>query len=133
MTLRLLSVGFAVFVLLALYLGWHAQMLSFAGPLAGVKILVWSAFLAFTGYSAYCSAKEDLFATVRRMAEWHWGRQIGVDLYIGLLLSVFVVYLNEGSALVTLCWLVPVLLFGNLATLLYVVIHFDRIVAHFLT
>lgn len=48
-------------------------------------------------------------------------------LYLGLML--FVIYLHEGSVLVTCLWLLPILAFANLATLLYVGIHFDAIVA----
>jgi hypothetical protein len=46
------------------------------------------------------------------------------------LLSLSVVYLHEGP-LAALAWLVPVLLFANLATLLYVAIHFEALVARF--
>jgi hypothetical protein len=46
------------------------------------------------------------------------------------LLSLSVIILHEGFV-VALVWLVPVLLFANLATLLYVAIHFEALVARF--
>jgi tryptophan-rich sensory protein len=62
------------------------------------------------------------------MSDWHWGRQIGIDLYIGLLLSVFLIYLHTGSVGIALFWLIPCLIFGNLATLLYFAIHYNSLV-----
>lgn len=123
---------FAAFAATALYLGWHDNIFSMKGPLSAGKFVVWVAFLGFTGYTIYCSLRENLFKSIAKMAELHWGRQVGIDLYLGLCLTLFVVYLNEGSLLVALLWLVPTLAFGNLATLLYFAIHYDSIVAKFL-
>jgi hypothetical protein len=125
--------AFAVVAICALYFDGHADLFSMHTPLAPIKFTVWAAFAGFLGYSIYCSARENLFTSVARIAELHWGRQIGIDLYLGLLLTFFVVYLNEGSVLVVLLWLLPALAFANLVTLLYFAIHFDEIVAKFLT
>jgi hypothetical protein len=89
---------------------------------------IWGALVAFTAYSAYCSSQENLFSSIREMGKLHWGRQVGLDLYIGLSLTVFLVYLNERSILVALIWLVPFFLFGNLATLLYWALSYNEIV-----
>ena len=131
-TKNLFWVAFVAFVALALYSNRHDDVFATRGPLAAGKYVIWCAFLGFTGYSAYCSARENLFRSIAKMAELHWGRQVGIDLYLGLSLTLFIVYLNEGSALVTLLWLVPTLAFANLATLLYFAIHYDSIVARFL-
>ncbi len=131
-TKNLFWVAFAVFVALALALNRHDGLFSLGGPLAAGKVVLWCAFIGFTGYSAYCSTRENLFRTIAKIAELHWGRQIGIDLYLGLSLTLFIVYLNEGSVLVTLLWLAPTLAFANLATLLYFAIHYDSIVARFL-
>jgi hypothetical protein len=48
-----------------------------------------------------------------------------------LLLFLAVIYRHQGSVLVLAAWLIPVLLFANLATLLYVAIHFEALVARF--
>ena len=121
---------FTAFVVGAVALGWHPAIFRFEGPMGLAKIFVWLAFLSFTAYSIYCSGKENIFKTIKTMARFHWGRQIGIDLYLGLLLSLSVIYLHEGF-IVALVWLVPVLLFANLATLLYVAIHFEALVARF--
>jgi hypothetical protein len=131
MNQNLISWGvFAAFVACAVVFGWHPAIFRFDGPMGLAKAVVWLAFLSFTAYSIYCSGRENIFKTIKGMAQLHWGRQIGIDLYLGLLLSLSVIYLHEG-VVATLVWLVPVLLFANLATLLYVAIHFEALVARF--
>ena len=122
---------FAAFVACAVGFGWHAALFRFDGAMGAAKAVVWLAFLLFTAYSIYCSGRENIFKTVRTMARLHWGRQIGIDLYLGLALSLAVIYLHEGSVVAVALWLVPVLLFANLATLLYVAVHFESLVARF--
>lgn len=130
-TRRVFWAAFVAFVVCALGFDRHASLLAFSGPLAPLKLLVWAAFAGFLAYSVYCSARENLVRSVEKIAELHWGRQIGADLYLGLLLALFIVYLNEG-ALAALLWAVPTLAFANLSILLYFAIHFDDIVARFL-
>jgi hypothetical protein len=123
--------AYALFVALALFFSWHDGVVSFSGPLAAVELLVWVAFIGFLAYSIYCSAREDLIQSVAKLSELHWGRQIGADLYLGLLLALLIVFLNSGALAVAL-WAIPTLLFGNLSILLYFALHFDAIVARFL-
>jgi hypothetical protein len=120
--------AFAVFAACALGVGWREAT---EGPWTLGRLLVWAAFLGFLSYTVYCSSREDLVASVRRISQLHWGRQVGADLYLGLCLALFVMYLH-GGLLTVLLWLLPVLAFANLATLLYFAIHFDAIVARFL-
>lgn len=87
--------AFVVFAACALLFNWHDDLFTLSGPFAPVKLLVWAAFLGFLAYTVYCSSREDLFTSIRRIAELHWGRQIGADLYLGVLLTLFVVYLHE--------------------------------------
>lgn len=123
--------GFAVFVICAVYSGWHENLFTVRKPLDAGKFVFWAAFIVFTVYSIYCSSKEDLFKTLGTMAGLHWGRQIGLDLYIGVSISTFIIYLHSGSVLVAVLWLVPLIAFVNLATLLYFAINYDSIVARF--
>ena len=90
--------------------------------------LAWLAFFAFLGYSLYCSRKESLFATLRTMSKLHWGRQITLDLYIGLSLSLIAIYLTGGGTALAI-WALPLLIYGNIATLLYVALHFVELAA----
>ena len=129
---NLLWLAFVVFVACALYADWHENLFALRGPLAPVKALVWLTLAGFLGFTIFASARENLFRSIDEIGELYWGRQIGIDLYIGLLIFLFFVYLNEGSLLVTLCWLIPAIAFVNLATLVYLAIHFEEIVAKFL-
>ena len=123
--------AYAAFVAVALYFNWHPSLFSFDGNLGGLKLVAWATLVAFLFYSVYCSSKENIFRTIRKIAEFHWGRQIGIDLYLGLSVALVLIYLHEGFVAAAL-WALPVLLFANLAVLLYLGIHFDSIVAKFL-
>jgi len=131
-TKSLYWLSFALFVTVALYFNWHNLHIRPSDPLAGGKYVVWFTFAAFVAYSIYCSSRENLFESVKKIAQLHWGRQVGIDLYVGVALTLFIVYLNEGSGLSVLLWLGPALAFANLATLLYFAVHYDSIVAGFL-
>jgi len=122
---------YVLFVAAALFFSADERVLAFDGPLGAVKALVWATWLGFLAFSIHCSRRESLFRTVPKLAEYHWGRQIMLDLYLGLGLALLVVYLNEGGVAVLL-WLVPTLLFANLAVLLYFAIHFEALVAKLL-
>ena len=117
---------FAAFASFAFYFNWHPMLFEFDTRFGSLKAFVWTAFALFLSYSIYCSTKENIFRTVAAIAKYHWGRQIGIDLYLGLLIALTLIYLNEG-ALILVFWLIPVLLFANLAVLLYLGIHFDSI------
>jgi hypothetical protein len=122
--------AYFVFAVAAVALGWHDSILSLSGPLGPGKLVVFAAFLAFLAYSIRCSLHENLFATIAKMSRLWWGRQIGADLYLGLSLTLFLIYLHKG-ALVLVLWLIPALTFVNLATLLFVSIYYDSLVARF--
>jgi hypothetical protein len=111
-------------------LEWHDAVFRFDGSTGAAKAIVWTALLVFTGYSIYCSTRESIFRSIVSITRLHWGRQIGIDLYLGLLLSLSIIYLHEGPV-TALLWVIPVLLFGNLATLWYVALNFESLVARF--
>ncbi len=123
-----LYVAFALYALLA---NMRETTFQFGGTLGGVKAIVWLALIGFFSYSVYCSFRENFFRSVRSVAALLWGRQIGADLYLGLFISIFIIFLNEG-AFVALIWLVPILIYANLVVLLYLAINFDTIVAKLL-
>ena len=50
----------------------------------------------------------------------------------GLLMFNFIVYLNEGSLLIMLAWLVPTMILGNIIPLIYFVVNFHSLVSHFM-
>ena len=122
---------YALFAVYALYAYWHETIFRFNGPLGGTKLTVWVALGGFLIYSVYCSSREDLFRSVGAIGRLHWGRQIGTDLYLGLLIGILIIYLHEGPT-AALIWTVPTLVFANLSMLLYLAVNFDSIVARFL-
>ena len=126
--LWMLYVAFALFAVLA---NLQEIPFQFSGSLGGLKAMVWLALIVFLGYSVYCSFQENFFRSLRSIATLHWGRQIGADLYLGLLVGLLIIFLNEGIV-VALIWLIPTLIYANLAILLYVAIHFDSIVTKLL-
>lgn len=129
---NLLWVGFFAFVVIAIIFKGESSLFMSSGPYAAGKYIAWLLFLSFLGFSLYCGSKENLFKTMRRLYPFLWARQITLDLYLGLVLSAFLIYLNEGSLLILGLWLIPIICFANLATLLYVAIHYDAIIAHFI-
>ena len=122
---------YGAFALFALFSNINETTFRFSGPLGGVKAVVWLALLLFLAYSVYCSFQENFFRSVRSVANLHWGRQIGADLYLGLFIALFIIFLNDG-VLVALLWLVPILIYANLVVLLYLALNFESIVTKLL-
>lgn len=125
---KMLWIAYVVFVAAAVFVKTRGE----TGALTAGRAAIWAAWLAFLAYSLYCTSREDLFASIGAMGKLHWGRQVGLDLYIGLTLTTLLVYLNERSALIALVWLLPFFLFGNLATLVYVGLAYDELVSKLL-
>lgn len=122
---------YVAFAIVALVSNLQESTFRFSGPLGGVKAMVWLALAAFIVYSVRCSIKENFFRSVKSIIALHWGRQISADLYLGLLVSLLIIFLNDG-AMIALLWLVPVLIYANLAILLYLALNFDSIVVKLL-
>lgn len=99
-----------------------------------MEIVRWSALIIlifFSVYTIFATVKENFWRSFGAVLELKWGRQVVMDLYIGLFLFSFFVYLNEGSILIMLAWLVPFALLGNLVTLLYFIINFQSLISQF--
>ncbi len=128
----ILWVLYAIFVIAAVVLRGEEPLFQSSGPYAAGKYIAWLMYFGFLGYSIYCSTKEYFFRTLPELLKFHWGRQVGIDLYLGLVMILFLIYLNEGSLLVMALWTLPVLIFANLATLLYVAMNYGSIIAHFI-
>ncbi|MEE9372525.1 MAG: hypothetical protein V3V00_05675 [Saprospiraceae bacterium] len=121
-----LWVIFALFCILAL--GFRSEPLftsSSAFPIG--KYLAWLAFTAFLLYTINVSNKESFFRALKNMSPILWTKQIGIDLYIGVGMFMIIVYQNEPSILIFLFWIIPAAIFANLATLLYLALHYDSI------
>ena len=89
-----------------------------------------ASLILFSGFSVYASRTESFWKSLKTVLSLKWGLQVTLDLYLGLFLFSFFVYLNEGSVLLMLVWLVPTLILGNIVTLIYFILHFNSLVAH---
>ena len=120
--------GFAAYAMLT-----HTgePLFSLAGPYGWGKAVTWVTLFVFLIFSLYCTVRENFFKSIYKVNGYLWGRQVGIDLYIGLLVPLMLIYLNEGSLLVVAIWFVPILLLANLATLLYLAMNYQSLVAHF--
>lgn len=94
------------------------------------KYIIWLLFFSFLGYTIYCTRKENFFKSVKYISRLYWGRQIIIDLYIGITLPLLIIYLH-GGMFVFLIWIIPVIINANLFTLLYFALNYDSIVAYF--
>jgi len=128
---NLLWLVFAVFVVLALALHTDEARVFSEGPYALGKTTVWLIWLVFLVYSLAISRKENFFKSLKQMSPILWSRQIGFDLYIGLLVPLTLIYLHEGSLLITALWFVPIFIFANLATLVYLALNFESLIRYF--
>ncbi|NND81433.1 MAG: hypothetical protein HKN50_03285 [Gammaproteobacteria bacterium] len=122
---------YVVFVVLAIGLHEGEPRFLSDGAYPWGKPIVWMIWLLFLIYSLRINAQENFFTSLKRMYPILWSRQIGLDLYIGLLVPLFLIFLHEGSLLMVLLWLLPVFVFANLATLIYLALNYDGLVAYF--
>lgn len=125
---NILWLFFSAFSAIIIWKNWSPAVWEIRGAYSYGKFGFWFAFAAFTGYSFYCSRRESLFRSVGKIGQLHWGRQIGIDLYIGFVLCCGFIALHQGSFAALLVWAVPVLVYGNQLTLLYLAIHYESIV-----
>lgn len=123
--------SFFIFVAIATLTNWSDDLLRFDGPVGITRAVLIAVWIGFLIYSIYCSARENLFRTIGEMAKFHWGRQIGIDLYISVLLSIGLVYLVTGSVLETVLWAIPFIPFANQAILLFIILRLEDIIAAF--
>lgn len=128
---NILWVLFGAFSAGVIYANWGPSLWEIRGAYSYGKFGFWLAFAAFTGYSLYCSRRESLLKSVGKIGQLHWGRQIGIDLYIGFVLCCGFIALHQGSFAALLIWAVPVLIYGNQLTLLYLAVHYESIVRKF--
>lgn len=86
--------------------------------------VVWGGVLAaFVAFTVFCAVRENFWKSCGVIWGRLWGRQVTLDLYIGLLLFHYFVYLREGSAVVAGLWLLPSLVLGNIVPLIYLIWH----------
>ena len=102
------------------------------GPYSEGKLVVWAILIIFLAYSLYCHKKQNFFMTMSKLAPYFWFRQISLDLYLGLLIPLTMIFFDQGI-IVMLIWLVPILLMLNLVVLLYLALNYQTLVSNFIT
>ena len=127
-----LWIVYAIFLVLAIIYRSDEQILFSQGPYAVGKPIIWLIYIAFLGYSLYISTKESFVGTLKKIYPFRWARQIGMDLYVSMTLSLALIYLNEKSWMVVLVWFLPVLIYANLAVLPYLALNYDSVLANFI-
>ncbi|WP_135354957.1 hypothetical protein [Leptospira ryugenii] len=68
---------------------------------------------------------------MKKTVQLFWGRQFVIDLYIGIFLFSFFLYMFEKSFSVLFVWLLPSIVFGNIIPLVYLITHFEMICGFF--
>jgi hypothetical protein len=94
------------------------------------KTIIWLIFFVFFSYSVLCSRKENFYKSIRQISQMYWGKQIIIDLYIGVLLPLSIIYLH-GGMFIFLLWIIPIVINVNLFTLLYFALNYDSILIFF--
>ncbi len=122
-----LWIFYVVFLLCAILFGGREGVISTESEYAASKYIRLLVFIGFLAFSIHATRRENFFRSIGRMGAMLWGRQVGLDLYISVFLSLALIYLVEGSVVVLLLWLVPVLLYANLAILPYILLNFAEI------
>ncbi|RKG73140.1 hypothetical protein [Corallococcus terminator] len=98
----------------------------------GIRWFALALLILFAGYTVHASRTESFWKSLKTVLALKWGRQVTIDLYLGLFLFSFFIYLNEGSILLAVAWLIPTLLLGNIVPLIYFVVNFHSLVSHFI-
>jgi hypothetical protein len=124
---------YTTFSLVVILNNWDKNPFSFSQPMSMGKYFIWFLYFAFSIYTIYCSMTEHFMKSVRKILVMNWGRQISLDLVIGLILIIFVVYWTTGSSLSAFLWGITFIPFGNLSTLLFFAINYDKLVNVFST
>lgn len=122
-----------IYLLLFLFFGYafgfqdipKAKALSL--ELLFVKYILIGTLVSFVVYTIYCSFKENFVKSFRKIFQLLWGRQVGVDLYIGIFLFSFFMFMIEKSVSILFLWLLPSIIFGNIIPLVYLITHFEVI------
>lgn len=84
----------------------HASI-GITGAFGVGRSAVWFAFFSFLCYTIYSSSRENLIHRIQKILRMHGAKQICIDLYLGLGISIFFIYFSEGSFWHTLFWQVP--------------------------
>lgn len=127
---NLLWIIFIVFACIGIVTKKDASIFISHSPHSIGKYIIWLLFFSFFSYTIYCSKKENFYKSMRHISQMYWGWQVVIDLYIGVMLPLLIIYLH-GGIFIFLLWIFPILINVNLFTLLYFALNYDSILAYF--
>ena len=112
-TSQMLWMVFAIFAAGAVWEESTADMFALGTPYGWGKPVIWVTFVAFLALTAEAGRRDNLFGMIRVMKARPWGRQIGIDLYIGLFMFAGLIWLVTGSLPALAIWLVALCVFAT--------------------
>jgi hypothetical protein len=124
---------YIAFVIAVIGTNWHEKLFDFSQKMALGKVLILLIWLSFSILTIKYSIEENFFKSLKKITAFRWGRQIGLDLWVGQTLALIIVYWFTGSFLTVLLWLIPFIVFGNLATLLFFFMNYDALVGQIIS
>lgn len=127
MIAKLMWITFFAISATAVAANWSPQLWEIRNSYSYGKYALWLAYFAFVAYGLYATRREDFFKAVRKVGSLYWGRQIGIDLYIGFVFFLFFIGFHQHSVAAAALWAIPVLIYGNQLSLLYLAIHYESI------
>jgi len=95
----------------------------------GLKILFGFIFLSLLVWTSYASTKQGVTAWggLTTLPDKYWTIATLMDAYYGFITFFVWVCFKEQRWLARLCWFVAIMLFGNMAMSLYVLIQLSRL------
>ena len=127
-----LGLFYVVFLTAAVLFGGREPFFFTESEYAGGKYVLLAIYFCFLVYSLQAARRENFFKSLTMIIKLYWGRQVCLDLYVSVVLSLIFIYMVEDSIGIFMLWILPVLVFANLAILPYLILNYGLIVGYFL-
>ena len=89
------------------------------------KLVAYIAPITFAIYSVYNFNRQSFWKSAGTILKLRWGRTVTYDLYLGVFILCTFMSFHHGLFTPILMGLFPTYLFGNLATLVGLIIYYD--------
>lgn len=91
------------------------------------KILLYLLLIAFIGLCVFASIQNPIANSIEMLFSNIWTWVFLSDLYIGLILVFLFMMFFEKRLIMRLVWLMSLICLGNIATLAFIIIYFDKV------
>lgn len=92
-----------------------------------MKIFIWFALALLLGLSVWAQSHISIFEEMRNAPLMYWGTQALVDLYIGFTMVSVLYFKFAPNRVQAICWMLATFVFGNIASLIFLLLHFEKI------